>query len=87
MFNKIIPFEVTKEQEGQLKEILLMNAIRFFQAGGTLTLDVWVGLTTESQDAFIEARELILKAMLETEAEPENEHVADPQKPEVPVKE
>jgi hypothetical protein len=89
LFNKVIPLDISKEQEEQLQEVLINNALRFYQAGGFLTLDVWCELTTESQNALIEARMRILQAMSETEVEPEvepaHELVASPEKPEVPA--
>jgi signal transduction histidine kinase len=70
-FNKQIPIDIPKEQEEQYFEILVANAIRFFRAGGTVTLDAWCDLTIESQDALIEAQNRIAQAILAAQEEPE----------------
>jgi ABC-type branched-subunit amino acid transport system substrate-binding protein len=73
LLNKAISMEISKEQESALHQVLIENAIRFFSAGGTISLGEWQDLTKESQDVLIEARAILAQAMLEaTEPEEQN---------------
>jgi hypothetical protein len=72
LLNKAISMEVSKEQEPVLHQVLVENAIRFFSAGGTISLSEWQELTKESQDVLIEARAIIFSAVEEMESADQN---------------
>jgi hypothetical protein len=72
LLNKAISMEVSKEQESALHQVLIENAIRFFSAGGTISLGEWQDLTKESQDVLIEARAIIFSAVEEMESVDQN---------------
>jgi len=85
MFSRMIPIEIPKGQEDTFNEVLINNAVKFFLAGGILTLRDWCELGHESQEAFLSARKILIDLEAEPEVEPEHELVASPEKPEVPA--